>query len=569
MFQPQAHASVLAELDRLKSLGVKAVVVCFNFPLLYQPFYTFNGDPGDYQPMLAFYQQLAADIHSRGMKLIAEVGFLFPGYYSQGSGFNLDGYYATLSASQLIAAKAQYAVTVAQQIRPDFMTLGSEPDTEAQLTKQTSLDTPSGWAQTISAMLTQLRSAGVTGIPFGGGIGTWQSNGAAFLQQLCSTSLDFIDLHVYPVNLGFLDNAIAYADTAASCGKPVSIAEAWLSKVRDSELGTTNAAADPTVFSRDAFSFWAPLDQAFLGSLVKFAHWKKLLFLSAYWSRYFWSYLDYSQAQNLSANDVTVAVTQAAGAALLAGQTTSTGLFYGTTIGPPPMSVVSAANPAGFTAAPDSLVAIHGGDFSGQPQQAPLPWPASLGGASVTIQDSLGNQQPAKLSYVSGTQINAWMPAGLASGTAIVSVDNGFGVMRGTATIAPLAPAIFSANADGVGAAAGIVMRVGPDGSRVFDYTFQCGAAPGSCIPKPIGVSGDGVTVAVSLFGTGIRGASAVTATAGDTPVWVQYAGPQGQYPGFDQINLILPKTLGGAGTIAVHITADGVAANPVALAFQ
>jgi len=82
-------------------------------------------------------------------------------------------------------------------------------------------------------------------------------------------------------------------DAALALGKPVAISEAWLSKERDSEFTQYNAATDQTIFSRDAFAFWAPLDQAFLGALVKFAHWKHLLYLSPFWTTRFHAYVDY------------------------------------------------------------------------------------------------------------------------------------------------------------------------------------------------------------------------------------------------------------------------------------
>jgi uncharacterized protein (TIGR03437 family) len=49
----------------------------------------------------------------------------------------------------------------------------------------------------------------------------------------------------------------------------------------------------------------------------------------------------------------------------------------------------------------------------------------------------------------------------------------------------------------------------------------------------------------------------------------VQYAGPQSQYPGLDQVNVELPPSLAGAGQVNVTVTIDGVAANTVAIVFR
>lgn len=298
LLRPQAHQNIVLELDRLQGLGVKAVTFCIGFPILYRPFYDFNGDPQDYQRMVAFYRGLATDIHKRGMQVIVESSLLFLGDYSAGSGFKLAQYYPTLRGRQLVDGRAQNIVTIAKEVRPDFLNLGSEPDTQAYLSKQPFLKTPDGYREVIGYFLKQLHQAGAGDIPIGAGIGTWQPNGKAFVQALLSTGINYLDLHIYPVNHAYLENAITYADMAHAAGKPVAISEAWLLKVADAELATINAAGDPTAYSRDAYSFWAPLDQKFLSALIKYAHWKSLLYCSFYWSRYFWSYVPYDQVQN-------------------------------------------------------------------------------------------------------------------------------------------------------------------------------------------------------------------------------------------------------------------------------
>jgi uncharacterized protein (TIGR03437 family) len=73
----------------------------------------------------------------------------------------------------------------------------------------------------------------------------------------------------------------------------------------------------------------------------------------------------------------------------------------------------------------------------------------------------------------------------------------------------------------------------------------------------------------VSLFGTGIRNANSVTVTIGSTVVQPLYAGPQGQYPGLDQVNFGLPLSLRGAGLVNITVTADGVVSNPVQLSIR
>lgn len=329
LLRPQAHQNILLELDRLQGLGVKAVTFCIGFPILYQPFYGFNGDPQDYQPMVAFYRGLVTDIHKRGMKAIVESSLLFLGDYSAGSGFNLAEYYPTLRGRQLVDGRAQNIVTIAKEVRPDFLNLGSEPDTQAYLSKQPFLKTPKGYSEVISDFLKELRQAGAADIPIGAGIGTWQRDGKAFVQALLSTGINYLDLHIYPVNHAYLENAVTYADMAHAAGKQVAISEAWLLKVADTELATINVAGDSTAYSRDAYSFWAPLDQKFLSTLIKYANWKSLLYCSFYWSRYFWSYVSYDQVQHFATARQTIQQSVLASMnAMRDGKLTPTAEFY-------------------------------------------------------------------------------------------------------------------------------------------------------------------------------------------------------------------------------------------------
>jgi uncharacterized protein (TIGR03437 family) len=74
-------------------------------------------------------------------------------------------------------------------------------------------------------------------------------------------------------------------------------------------------------------------------------------------------------------------------------------------------------------------------------------------------------------------------------------------------------------------------------------------------------------TVFLALFGTGIRGRTSlagVSATIGGAPVVVLFAGAQGQFPGLDQVNLMLPLTLQAKGETDVVLTVDGQVANKV-----
>ena len=56
--------------------------------------------------------------------------------------------------------------------------------------------------------------------------------------------------------------------------------------------------------------------------------------------------------------------------------------------------------------------------------------------------------------------------------------------------------------------------------------------------------------------------------TVNGVNVPVLYAG-NGGYPGIDQINVMLPASLAGSGTVALQLTASGIAANTLQVAIQ
>ena len=550
------------ELASLQALGVKAVTVAIGFPILYQPF-----DPADYPGFLSFYRQLAAEIRAAGMKMVVETGVVFPGVFSEGSGLDVADYYLNLANSQYLTGRAQQVVTIAREIQPDYLVIAEEPDTEAELTGKPFIATVTGFSSMVDTFLSQLDSAGFTGTNVGAGVGTWIDGAQGYIQTLAAKSrLNFIDLHVYPIDRTFLNDTITLVDLAQSAGKPVTMCEAWLEKRRDTEFTGVAVADDPAIFARDPFSFWAPVDRQFLTAFTKLAWWKQLKVFSPFWSGYFHAYLNYNSVYDSIApdqilNDAFVVESTA----IENGQYTSTGLAYQSLIAP---AAVSAASFTAGPLAPDSMVSIFGAGLAPSTVTGPIPLLTNLAGTTVTFTDSAGATLPAPLYFVSPGQVNAVVPAGLKAGPATFQVSGATGLV----TLSPVAPALFSANADGQGAAAALVVRVHLDGSvDPPDYAFQCGTAPGSCVPKPIDVGATG-QVFLELFGTGIRGRNAltdVTVSVGGVLVTPQYAGAQPQYPGMDQVNLLLPPALAGRGTLSINLSVAGQHANAVAISVK
>jgi uncharacterized protein (TIGR03437 family) len=240
-------------------------------------------------------------------------------------------------------------------------------------------------------------------------------------------------------------------------------------------------------------------------------------------------------------------------------------------------SAIAATSAASFkpnALAGESIAALFGTALSETTLSATAtPLPTSLAGVSVKVKDGTGAEQLAPLFFVSPSQINFLVPANLSRGTALMTILKADGTAPGGAMqVNQLAPALFTANANGQGVAAGVILRIGPDGSRTFEPTAKFDDTQNRFVPLPINVSRSDNEVFLVLFGTGFRNASAplaATVKIGGFVLPVMYAGSQGTFAGLDQINLRLTPELAGRGETAVELQIDGQSANAVLIAIQ
>lgn len=224
--------------------------------------------------------------------------------------------------------------------------------------------------------------------------------------------------------------------------------------------------------------------------------------------------------------------------------------------------------------APESLAAAFGSNLAIATQNAQgSTLPMTLGGVAVTVQDSAGTVRQAPLLAVSPSQINYQVPSGTAVGTAVVAVHQGGApVASSNILVTSVAPGVFSADGNGQGPAAALVQRIKADGTQSFEQTAQFDAAQQRFVTVPIDLSSPTDQVFLLLYGTGIRGRSAptsVSATIGAASITAAFAGASSQFPGLDQVNLLLPHSLAGSGEAQVSLTVDGLAANPVLVSIQ
>src|ERR1039457_2741532 len=358
-----ALATIQAQLQELKAMGVQAVTVEVGFPMLYEPFFS---SQSQYQQFVTFYQNVAASVRAQGLKLIVDNEILLNGTVL--SGWNPAPFYATLNWEQYQEARAQTAVVIAQTMQPDYMVVLEEPVTEATMTGQSAVNTVSGATGMLSLILSSLQQAGVPGVKVGAGVGTWLGQYQEFIQSFVTLPVNFIDMHVIPVNYSYLPNALAIASIAAAAGKPVTITQTWLHKVRDSEL---NVLTSDQILARDPFSFWAPLDAYFVQTMEKLAYCTQMTFLDIFDSIFFWAYLPYDDStENLTPSQILSQATQQSQQNMMAASYTSTALSY-----------YSSILPAPDTTPPSTPGNLAGSSY--QPTQAYLTWNASTDNVGV------------------------------------------------------------------------------------------------------------------------------------------------------------------------------------------
>jgi hypothetical protein len=271
-------AFTLLLLDRLTALGARGVALSINYPLLVPTFPRAD-------EYVDFYRRVAAAVRQRGLALIVETTTIFPD--PEFSPIGID--YTGLTIDRYREEKRRMVETVIRELRPDYLTVESEP---ATVTRNTGLPNPvATHVATVRYLLDGLDRAGVQ---VGAGAGTWD-NPAYFEALARDTDLDYLDLHIYPIQGDFVVPRVAQiAAMARQYGKRLSVGEAWLYKASARDLMNATPATAVTVFARNAFSFWAPLDQRFLGVLVTLCHREQMVFCAVFWLQYLFGYVEYT-----------------------------------------------------------------------------------------------------------------------------------------------------------------------------------------------------------------------------------------------------------------------------------
>lgn len=221
--------------------------------------------------------------------------------------------------------------------------------------------------------------------------------------------------------------------------------------------------------------------------------------------------------------------------------------------------------------APGSIVSIYGNNLATSGVVASsLPLPTNLGGTSVTITNSSGVQASLPLFYAGPSQINAEIPPTASTSTATLIITMPSGTRTADVLLATVAPGVFTANQSGKGVAAAQLVTNQSNGQQTTVDVFNSPCAAGACVGTPLDVS-SGQTALV-LFGTGIQNRASlsdVSVTIGSQTLPAAYAGPAPGFTGLDQVNVLLPPSLAGSGTVNITVSISGIASNVVTATFQ
>ncbi len=219
---------------------------------------------------------------------------------------------------------------------------------------------------------------------------------------------------------------------------------------------------------------------------------------------------------------------------------------------------ISAASGENGPAAPGSVVSAYslfGASLATTTASATsADWPTSLAGASVSVKDSAGTSRAATLQFVSTGQVNFRLPTDTATGFATATFNNGTTSYASNLNVVSCYPNLFI---DGTGVAKGYVVRArnGVNTVETLGASIDLGPATDQ--------------VYVVLYGSGLGAVTSATATIGGTSAQVAYAGTSGAYPGIDQYNILIPRSLAGKGSVAVVATASGRPSNAANISIQ
>ncbi len=167
-------------IERLREMGCRGVQLDIQFPVLDPNYYIFAkargllpaSSPGAAE-MLAYYKAVVQEVRRQGLKLSIESQVVFTQptfsslpvaeYYGY---FDADGWAGLARYKQY---KLDMLKTIALELRPDFLTIGDEPETEMWLTKIRLLADPDNYFQMTMELTAGVKLVRPAGLKIGSG----------------------------------------------------------------------------------------------------------------------------------------------------------------------------------------------------------------------------------------------------------------------------------------------------------------------------------------------------------------------------------------------------------------
>jgi hypothetical protein len=297
-------------LDAMQRMGITGVTISLSYPF-FTPGFSNN------DRYLDFYKKVIQECRARKMKVLIDNGNPFFNTPFSDVNYSLKG----ITLEKWRVGKRQTTETILKELRPDYLSVSNEPSTEDMLLGIR--QTPAQYAQTVAYIINGLKQESTL---LAAGTGTWSDMN--YIRELVKLpELDYIDMHIYP--LKYLEGTLTAADIATSAGKKLVIGEMWLYKVRDTEITDLGQiATQTTMFGRDVYSFWAPLDGRFLQVMARMSECTGYEFITPFWSTCLFGYVDYDSSKNLSYGELRQKHNREAYANMLKGGLSASGEAY-------------------------------------------------------------------------------------------------------------------------------------------------------------------------------------------------------------------------------------------------
>jgi uncharacterized protein (TIGR03437 family) len=234
-------------------------------------------------------------------------------------------------------------------------------------------------------------------------------------------------------------------------------------------------------------------------------------------------------------------------------------------------STADAAEFQSAVVAPGQLVSLFGSRLAdGSATAGAQPWPMSLNGVSVMVQDAAGVSRNAGMVFVSPGQVNAQLPGNLPAGPATISVIRGGATaLQDRIQVIGAAPTLFVQTVENIARPLGDIVWTGASGLQQRAPLLSADAS-GRWTVGRLRFSQAAGAITLVLYGTGLNSANAAAAArVSDVEASVRYAGAQGQFAGLDQYNIEIPRSLAGRGDVTLSISINGMPATAVRLSIE